>query len=105
MTTGTETRALDEARGPWIHELSLMAGQLLAEGVPLGGICLYPILGLPEWHARGAGPSRLEPVADPDVEEQRIERDGCLDGNPTERRHDARRRRGEVDLACIGKGR
>jgi len=48
----TETSALGEARGPWIHELSLMAGQLLAEGVPLGGICLYPILGMPEWHAR-----------------------------------------------------
>ena len=29
-----------------------MAEQLLAEGVPLGGICLYPILGMPEWHAR-----------------------------------------------------
>jgi hypothetical protein len=29
-----------------------MAEQLLDEGVPLGGICLYPILGMPEWHAR-----------------------------------------------------
>jgi hypothetical protein len=25
---------------------------LLAEGVPLRGICLYPILGMPEWHYR-----------------------------------------------------
>lgn len=48
----TETSALGEARAPWIHELSTMAEQLLAEGVPLGGICLYPILGMPEWHAR-----------------------------------------------------
>jgi hypothetical protein len=48
----TETSALGEARAPWIHELSLMAEQLLGEGVPLGGICLYPILGMPEWHAR-----------------------------------------------------
>ncbi len=29
-----------------------MAAGLLEEGVPLGGICLYPILGMPEWHAR-----------------------------------------------------
>ena len=48
----TETSALGEARGPWIHELSVMAEQLLDEGVPLSGICLYPILGMPEWHAR-----------------------------------------------------
>lgn len=48
----TETSALGEARAPWIHELSTMAEQLLGEGVPLGGICLYPILGMPEWHAR-----------------------------------------------------
>lgn len=48
----SETSALGEARAPWIHELSLMAGHLLAAGVPLGGICLYPILGMPEWHAR-----------------------------------------------------
>jgi hypothetical protein len=48
----TETSALGEARAPWIHELSQMADQLLTEQVPLGGICLYPILGMPEWHAR-----------------------------------------------------
>ncbi len=48
----TETSALDDARGPWIHELSLIAEELLDDGVPLGGICLYPILGMPEWHAR-----------------------------------------------------
>jgi hypothetical protein len=48
----TETSALGEARAPWIHELSAMAEQLLGEGVPLGGICLYPILGMPEWHAQ-----------------------------------------------------
>jgi hypothetical protein len=48
----TETSALGEARAPWIHELSVMAEQLLDAGVQLGGICLYPILGMPEWHAR-----------------------------------------------------
>lgn len=48
----SETSALGDARAPWIHELSAMAEQLLDEGVPLRGICLYPILGMPEWHAR-----------------------------------------------------
>ncbi len=48
----TETSALGDARAPWIHELSQMAEELLTEGVPLRGICLYPILGMPEWHAR-----------------------------------------------------
>jgi hypothetical protein len=48
----TETSALGEARAPWIHELSQMAEQLLDDGVQLRGICLYPILGMPEWHAR-----------------------------------------------------
>ncbi|HET7203142.1 MAG TPA: hypothetical protein VFI92_07205 [Steroidobacteraceae bacterium] len=48
----SETSALGDARAPWLHELSQMAEHLLGEGVPLGGICLYPILGMPEWHAR-----------------------------------------------------
>ncbi|HEY2772422.1 MAG TPA: glycoside hydrolase [Candidatus Binatia bacterium] len=48
----TETSALGEARAPWIHELSLMAEDLLDKGIELSGICLYPILSMPEWHAR-----------------------------------------------------
>lgn len=48
----TETSALGEARAPWMHELSGMATDLLGAGVPLAGICLYPILGMPEWHDR-----------------------------------------------------
>ncbi len=48
----TETSALGEARGPWVHHLSSMADQLLDDAVALRGICLYPILGMPEWHAR-----------------------------------------------------
>jgi hypothetical protein len=48
----TETSALGDSRAPWIHELSSMATELLAEGVALRGVCLYPILGMPEWHAQ-----------------------------------------------------
>lgn len=46
----SETSALGEARAPWLYELSAMAAQLHDEAVPLAGICLYPILGMPEWH-------------------------------------------------------
>ena len=31
-------------RGPWLHELSTMAHDLLDSGVHLRGICLYPII-------------------------------------------------------------
>ena len=48
----TETSALGDARAPWIHELTTMAEELIADAVPLRAICLYPILGMPEWHAR-----------------------------------------------------
>ncbi len=48
----TETSAAGEARAPWMLELGAMAAELLDEGVRLGGICLYPILGMPEWHAQ-----------------------------------------------------
>jgi hypothetical protein len=48
----TETSALGEERARWLHELSIMAEELLDEGVELEGICLYPILGMPEWHDR-----------------------------------------------------
>lgn len=46
----TETSHVDEKRPLWMSELSTEAESLLAEGVPLNGICLYPILGMPEWH-------------------------------------------------------
>jgi hypothetical protein len=48
----SETSALGDARAAWIGELSAMSDELLGEGVPLRGICLYPILGMPEWHSR-----------------------------------------------------
>jgi hypothetical protein len=48
----TETSAVGDERGPWLQQLSAMTDQLLDDGVPLRGVCLYPILGMPEWHAR-----------------------------------------------------
>jgi hypothetical protein len=48
----SETAAAGDARGPWIDALSRTVIELLAEDVPLLGICLYPVLGMPEWHDR-----------------------------------------------------
>jgi hypothetical protein len=37
-------------RGTWLREVADEAEALLLEGVPLRGVCVYPILGMPEWH-------------------------------------------------------
>lgn len=47
----TETAHVGERRGPWLREVARQAERVLDEGIPLRGICLYPILGMPEWHA------------------------------------------------------
>jgi hypothetical protein len=71
----TETSALGDARAPWIHELSMLAEQLLGEGIPLAGICLYPILSMPEWHARDQW-ARLG-LWDLELEQSILERKAC----------------------------
>lgn len=48
----TETSHRDEMRPVWLRELTGECEALLEEGVPLRGVCLYPILGMPEWHAQ-----------------------------------------------------
>jgi hypothetical protein len=48
----SETGHVDGLRAPWLHSVAGEAEALLAGGVPLRGVCLYPILGMPEWHAR-----------------------------------------------------
>ncbi|HVL38132.1 MAG TPA: hypothetical protein VM328_01965, partial [Fimbriimonadaceae bacterium] len=47
----TETSHKPERRGEWITEVTNEALALWREGVPLQGVCLYPVLGMPEWHA------------------------------------------------------
>ncbi|MGO4572260.1 glycoside hydrolase [Microvirga sp. 2TAF3] len=47
----TETTHVGDNRGPWLREVATEAETLLREGVPLHGVCLYPILGMPEWHS------------------------------------------------------
>lgn len=48
----TETSHAGASRAPWMRYVATEAAKLLREGVPLCGICLYPILGMPEWHER-----------------------------------------------------
>ena len=48
----TETAHIDDMRPVWLHHVAEEAEALLQEGVPLRGVCLYPILGMPEWHAQ-----------------------------------------------------
>ncbi len=48
----TETSHVGDMRSLWLQELTNEAEALLRAGVPLRGICLYPILGMPEWHSR-----------------------------------------------------
>jgi hypothetical protein len=48
----TETGHVGEMRAPWLRELADECEAMLTEGLPLRGVCLYPVLGMPEWHAR-----------------------------------------------------
>ena len=47
----TETAHVGDARAPWLDSVADEAACALAEGIPLRGVCLYPVLGMPEWHA------------------------------------------------------
>ena len=44
-----ETSHVGVGRGEWITEIAQEASRALEQGVPLEGICLYPILDRPDW--------------------------------------------------------
>jgi hypothetical protein len=48
----TETSHVGDNRGPWLCEVIGACYALLQQDVPLRGACLYPILGMREWHDR-----------------------------------------------------
>ncbi|MBI3654748.1 MAG: glycoside hydrolase [Acidobacteria bacterium] len=48
----TETSHLGDMRVVWMRELTTEVETILNAGIPLQGVCLYPILGMPEWHQR-----------------------------------------------------
>jgi hypothetical protein len=45
----SETGAEDALRGPWLRSVTSDVDAAVARGVPMGGICLYPILNHPGW--------------------------------------------------------
>lgn len=46
----TETMHAENKRPGWIREVTQEALAMLEAGIPLQGVCLYPVLGMPEWH-------------------------------------------------------
>jgi hypothetical protein len=46
----SETAHVGVMRASWLRQVAEEAATLLDEGVPLQGVCLYPILGMPSWH-------------------------------------------------------
>jgi glycosyl hydrolase family 1 len=46
----TETAHLESMREVWLKELMSECEILLRRGLPLHGVCIYPVLGMPEWH-------------------------------------------------------
>jgi hypothetical protein len=46
----TETSHVDDMRQVWLRELAEESVRVLREDIPLRGVCLYPVLGMPEWH-------------------------------------------------------
>ncbi len=48
----TETSHIGPKRAEWLACVADECSRALEAGVPLRGVCLYPILGMPEWHDR-----------------------------------------------------
>jgi beta-glucosidase/6-phospho-beta-glucosidase/beta-galactosidase len=48
----TETSHVDDMRPVWMKQLTRECEAALRAGLPLRGVCLYPILGMPEWHSQ-----------------------------------------------------
>lgn len=46
----TETAQLGEHRANWIEEIATEVEAALDDGVPVRGVCLYPVLGTPDWN-------------------------------------------------------
>jgi beta-glucosidase/6-phospho-beta-glucosidase/beta-galactosidase len=46
----SESAQIGELRANWILEAANEVEAVLNEGIPLQGFCLYPVLGMPEWH-------------------------------------------------------
>lgn len=70
-----ETGHVGEGRAAWLHDVAAQARRTVAQGVPLQGLCLYPLVDRPDWdrpevwHRCGlwhAGPPPAPRVAEPE---------------------------------------
>ena len=48
----SETSCSGDARRRWLSRVSSEVLRSIEEGIPVGGICLYPILSMPDWQDR-----------------------------------------------------
>lgn len=46
----SETGHFDEGRGPWLDEVLSEIHDAMDDGIPILGVCLYPVLDRPCWH-------------------------------------------------------
>ncbi len=46
----TESGHIDDERPGWARQLTADVMTTLRRGIPLRGVCLYPVLGMPSWH-------------------------------------------------------
>lgn len=46
----SETSHFEEGRGAWLREVAQEVALARSAGVPVEGICIYPILDRPDWH-------------------------------------------------------
>ena len=59
-----ETGAEGPARAAWLEHVADQVGRALRQGVPVQGICLYPVLDYPGWDDDRLCPTGLFGVAD-----------------------------------------
>ncbi|RYG26444.1 hypothetical protein EON82_03355 [bacterium] len=46
----TETAHVGENRERWMRTVAREVEEMIERRIPISGVCLYPILGMPEWH-------------------------------------------------------
>jgi hypothetical protein len=71
----TETSHCGPERAAWVDTLLEESESLAAVGVPLRGVCLYPVLGMPEWHDRESW--TCMGLWDLEARQDRLARIGC----------------------------
>ena len=55
----TETAHIGDMRAAWLRELATEVELMLDRGIPLQGVCLYPVIGMQDWHSNEWPPMGL----------------------------------------------